>query len=200
MYTFKRPPLQVPRRTIPGQPGLRLEEIQRARATIGRAPLPAVAVPQSAPVPEPIESPPRPASLDATRYLEIMRSAVCEAQSARNASYPRLPHGSHTFHVVMTKADHDGFDQWLVDMKHPLAFRAGTQEDRFTACVGEYIQKTARTQDAPEASSTQETAEYRARVAEAKPGGKSKRTPEQRKESARKAVETRRQREQQAAG
>ena len=43
------------------------------------------------------------------------------------------------FFHIMTQADRDAFDQWLVDQKHPLAFTGGTQEHRFrTVVASEY--------------------------------------------------------------
>ena len=37
------------------------------------------------------------------------------------------------FHQVMTSADRDSFDRWLVALGDNLAFEAGTQESRFVA-------------------------------------------------------------------
>ena len=47
-----------------------------------------------------------------------------------DASYP-----SHVFHRIMEQYERDDFDQALVDMKHPLAYQAGTQESRFVDYV-----------------------------------------------------------------
>ena len=52
--------------------------------------------------------------------------------SRGDKSYP-----SHVFHRVMEQSDRDDFDGALVDMKHRLAYEAGTQESRFTDYVQE---------------------------------------------------------------
>ena len=40
------------------------------------------------------------------------------------------------FHCT-TEAERQEVDQWLVEIQHPLAFRAGTAESRFRAIVAE---------------------------------------------------------------
>lgn len=42
-----------------------------------------------------------------------------------------------TFHQVMTKADRDAFDAWLVKIGHVLAIEPGTQEYRFKSFMSD---------------------------------------------------------------
>lgn len=45
------------------------------------------------------------------------------------------------FHHCMLQTDRDQFDKDLVEANHPLAFQAGTQEERFSSIVYAIVQE-----------------------------------------------------------
>ena len=61
----------------------------------------------------------------------LIRDAVSRAE------YESTRGIEHTFHWVMTQADRDAFDRWLVQINHVSASEAGTQEYRFRRFVQE---------------------------------------------------------------
>lgn len=59
----------------------------------------------------------------------------------RRAAYEATRGIEHTFHRVMTQADRDAFDAWLVRINHVLASEAGTQETRFRRFIQDVMSR-----------------------------------------------------------
>jgi hypothetical protein len=68
---------------------------------------------------------------DASRLTTLIEDA--RHRMAREA----LDGARWTFHRVMTKADRDTFDWWLVSINHVLANEPGTQERRFLSFMSD---------------------------------------------------------------
>ena len=57
-----------------------------------------------------------------------LRAGIAAAKRGESSSF---------YFMHMTKKDRDDMDQWLVKIGHPLAYKPGTQEDRYKQLVRE---------------------------------------------------------------